>query len=166
MDAVRLEPINKRHIRSFHQALDAVARERRFLALTQAPPLEAVTGFVHDVMHAGFVQLVALAARDQVVGWCDIRRKTHDAVFAHVGILGMGVLAAYRHQGLGRRLLEAALAQTDARGVERVELEVFASNTPAVALYESVGFVHEGRKQRAANLDGRFEDIVSMARLR
>jgi len=67
----------------------------------------------------------------------------------HVGRLGMGILPAYRGQGLGRRLLREVLSRMFARGLLRVELEVFASNLPAIKLYEREGFVTEGRKRRA-----------------
>lgn len=45
----------------------------------------------------------------------------------------------------------------------RIELEVFASNVAAIALYERLGFVHEGRKRSARILDGRIEDMLCMA---
>lgn len=47
--------------------------------------------------------------------------------------------------------------------MERAELEVFASNRPAIALYEAAGFVHEGVKRRARKLEGVYDDIVLMA---
>jgi putative acetyltransferase len=46
-----------------------------------------------------------------------------------------------------------------------VELEVFASNAPAIRLYERAGFRHEGRAVAACILEGRIEDILRMARL-
>lgn len=46
----------------------------------------------------------------------------------------------------------------------RVELEVFASNTAAIALYEKLGFVVEGRKSRARKVDGAYDDDLIMAR--
>jgi RimJ/RimL family protein N-acetyltransferase len=50
-------------------------------------------------------------------------------------------------------------------GIERIELEVLASNTAAIRLYEKVGFVHEGVKRRARHLDGAWDDNVMMALL-
>lgn len=47
----------------------------------------------------------------------------------------------------------------------RVELEVFASNTRAIRLFEGVGFAREGVKRQARLLDGRADDVVCMARL-
>lgn len=46
------------------------------------------------------------------------------------------------------------------KGLEKIELEVFASNAAAIRLYESAGFVQEGCKARARKLDGRYDDIL------
>jgi ribosomal protein S18 acetylase RimI-like enzyme len=75
----------------------------------------------------------------------------------------MGVLPEVRGRGVGRRLAEAAIAAAKEQGAERIELEVFASNTRAIALYEKLGFVREGVKRRARKLDGEYDDIVQMA---
>jgi putative acetyltransferase len=54
-------------------------------------------------------------------------------VHAHVGVLGMGVLAEARGRGIGRSLMQAALAAARER-FEQVELSVYASNARAHAL--------------------------------
>lgn len=50
-------------------------------------------------------------------------------------------------------------------GMERIELDVFASNKAAIALYMKLGFVTEGVKCRARKLDGDYDDNVFMALL-
>ena len=45
-------------------------------------------------------------------------------------------------------------------------LEVFASNERAIDLYRRLGFVTEGVKHRARQLDGRYDDNVLMALMR
>jgi RimJ/RimL family protein N-acetyltransferase len=47
--------------------------------------------------------------------------------------------------------------------MERIELDVFASNKAAIALYLKLGFVTEGVKRRARKLDGEYDDNVFMA---
>ena len=49
--------------------------------------------------------------------------------------------------------------------MQRIELEVFASNTRAVHVFEKAGFVREGLKRRARLLDGADDDVVCMALL-
>jgi ribosomal protein S18 acetylase RimI-like enzyme len=96
------------------------------------------------------------------VGWCDIVRNPYEG-FRHVGRLGMGLLPDYRRRGVGRQLAGQAIEAARQIGIERIELEVFASNTVAIALYRALGFVTEGTKRRARKLDGEYDDNVVMA---
>ena len=146
---------------AFRACLDEVARERRFLALVEAPPLERVQSFIEQNAAGNASQFVALAD-GAIVGWCDIFAHPNEGT-RHCGVLGMGVRAAYRGRGLGRRLAEACMAHACNLGIQRIELEAWASNLPAIALYASLGFEREGVKRRARHLDGRFEDSVCMA---
>jgi len=63
-------------------------------------------------------------------------------------ILNLGVAAAHRRHGIGRELVERALAELTARGVRTVYLEVRASNAAARRLYEALGFAEVGRRSR------------------
>ncbi|MFB9948090.1 GNAT family N-acetyltransferase [Rhizobium puerariae] len=163
---ITIEPIREVHIESFRKALDMVSRERKYLTLLEAPPLESVREFVLGMIENGHSQFVAVANADQdggvVVGWCDIRghaRETH----AHCGTLGMGIVSGYRDKGLGTRLITTTLNDAKARGLHRVELHVHADNPRAVALYEKVGFVREGVARDAVRIDGRYIDAIQMA---
>jgi len=75
----------------------------------------------------------------------------------------MGVHQDFRGRGLGQRLIDRTIADAKQKGLERIELEVFASNTPAIKLYEKVGFVVEGVKQKARKLDDIYDDLIEMA---
>lgn len=157
----RIEPIAAEHIEGFHKALDTVAREREYLTMLEAFPLEQTRAFVLGMIENGNPQFVALAD-NKVVGWCDISRHTFPS-HAHAGSLGMGLIPAYRGQGLGRRLIEATLRAARDAGIERVELSVHADNDRAIALYEKVGFVREGFARNSVRIDGRYKDAIHMA---
>jgi ribosomal protein S18 acetylase RimI-like enzyme len=159
----RIVPIGKEHLAGFHSALDRIARERRYLALLEAPPLVKTRRFVLDSLRNGAVHVVALAG-SEVVGWCDLRPKSATTQ-RHSAVLGMGVVAEYRGQGLGARLLAATLELGDARGFTRVELVVRADNAPAIGLYRRFGFEVEGTCQRYLAIDGVDHDALLMARL-
>jgi ribosomal protein S18 acetylase RimI-like enzyme len=158
---VRIEPISVERIEDFRATLDAVARERKYLAMVEAPPIAAVREWVLESLEQGMIQFLAIDGR-KVVGWCDITPKRRFA-FQHVGVLGMGVVSGHRRHGIGSMLVQHALDAARKRGLERVELEVFASNRDAIAFYERHGFVHEGRKRRARKLDGEYDDSLMMA---
>lgn len=154
-------PTTEEHIEGFHAALDRVARERRYLAYTQAPPLGQMRAFVRALRRRGFPQFVALAGA-RVVGWCDIA-PFERPVFRHAGVLGLGVVSEFRRRGVGQALLAATLREAHRLGLARVELSVRQPNRAAIALYEKFGFVVEGIKRGAVRGDDGFEDLVLMA---
>jgi ribosomal-protein-alanine N-acetyltransferase len=63
-------------------------------------------------------------------------------------VANIAVSAAARGDGVGARLLDAALAEARRRGVLQVFLEVRESNTVARRLYASRGFLELGRRRR------------------
>lgn len=158
---ISVRPIREADAESFRAALDAVARERRFLARAEAPPMENVRKFVTANVLAGHPQFVA-DENGRVVGWCDALPNTATFGGAHIACLGMGVLREYRGRKLGLRLLEAVVEATRSLGLEKIELAVYASNVAALALYRKVGFEIEGVRRRSRLVDGAYDDIVLM----
>lgn len=161
---ITIKSITMKHAKAFHRVLDEVAHERRYLLLLEAPPLEQIEQFIRYNMERNAVHLVAVDGK-KMVGWCDIRPYTLPGM-THAGELGMAVVAGYRGRGLGYRLLEATINTALANGLSRIELEVFASNKIAKALYEKLGFEQEGVKRQARYLDGVWDDLIMMALLK
>lgn len=149
---------------ALHAALDRVARERRYLAIFTAPPLERSVAFYQGLLDEG-LPLQVLVRGTQILGWCDICGLFGDTR-VHIGVLGIGLLPEARGQGLGGRLMQSALDAAWARGLTRIELSVRTDNTRAARLYERLGFEHEGIKRQACLVDGVYHDIAAMALLR
>jgi putative acetyltransferase len=156
-------PLTRRHLEGFHAALDSVARERRYLAMPQAPALARTRRYVLDSLRDGAVHVVALAG-EEVVGWCDLRPKAASTL-RHSAVLGMGVVAGHRGCGLGAGMMAMALEMGGERGFRRIELVVRVDNEPAIGLYRRFGFEVEGRLRRYMRLDGCDYDALLMARL-
>ena len=159
----QIVPIERHHIAGFRDVLDCVARERRYLAFLEAPPMARVRRFVLDGLRAGIAQFVAVDG-DRVVGWCDATPKTHETL-RHCGMLGMGVAAPHRGMGIGTALLQTTVDAALARGLTRIELIVRADNEAAIALYRRHDFELEGRLRRYMIVDGIAYDALEMARL-
>ena len=151
-----------KYIPSFHQTLDAVASEKIYLEMVQAPPLEKVTGFQLALMARQGPVYYALDG-DRVVGWIDIFPEENPR-FAHRGRLGMGILPSYRGQGIGSRLMSAALTHAKSFGLEKVELNVYSNNELAIALYRKFGFENEGLIRKYRKVDGKYFDSLAMAK--
>jgi ribosomal protein S18 acetylase RimI-like enzyme len=156
-------PMQRRHIAGFRELLDRVARERRYLAFLEAPPMPRVRRFVLNNLRNGAPQLVALD-EGAVVGWCEITPKV-PITLQHGGVLGMGVAASHRGIGVGAGLLQEALQAATLRGLTRIELVVRTDNDPAIRLYRRFGFEVEGRLRNYLVVDGHAQDVLAMARV-
>lgn len=160
---VEIVQMSRRHVAGFREVLDAVARERRYLAFLEAPPLARVRRFVLGNLKSGAPQFVAVDD-GRVVGWCDVTPKTHETL-SHSGVLGMGVAASHRGRGIGSALLRTTLDAALARGLTRIELVVRVDNQRAIGLYRRNGFEIEGTLRHYLVVDGAEYDALQMARL-
>lgn len=80
----------------------------------------------------------------------------------HIAQLNIAVHKGYQGKGIGTQLMERMIEWAKQSGtVEKIELNVRASNTPAIALYHKMGFVEEGcLKRHVKSGDQYFDDIV------
>jgi len=107
--------------------------------------------------------LVALAG-GEVAGYVRLGRATPLAASDHVlTVTGIGVDPARQGRGVGRALLDAAVAEARARGARRLTLRVLGPNESARRLYDGAGFVVEGIQRDEFLLEGRYVDDVTMA---
>ena len=101
---------------------------------------------------------VAARVGDLLVCYAGVARLGRRPPFEYE-IHTIGVDPAYQGLGIGRRLLENLLDFADG-GV--VYLEVRTDNAPAIALYESAGFVTMGIRKRYYRVSG--ADAYTMRR--
>lgn len=102
----------------------------------------------------------------RAVGAVNVSHHTR-ARLTHSGQIGLMVHEDHWGQGIGTRLMSAALDIADNwLGLRRVELGVFTENNAAIHLYEKLGFEREGVRRRAAFGPGGWQDEMVMARLR
>jgi RimJ/RimL family protein N-acetyltransferase len=129
----------------------SVGDERRYIRALQRHPDAAL--------------FVAELDTGELVGRLSLMRDPHPAS-SHVADLGLMVSASYRRQGIGSALMAAAETWARESKIEKLELHVFPYNTAAIALYEKLGYEHEGlRKQHYIRSGGRRLDVILMAKL-
>ncbi len=68
-------------------------------------------------------------------------------VMGETDMMNLAVAPQRRRQGIGRRLVEELTARLARMGSRSLTLEVRASNAPARALYEAMGFVQTGLRR-------------------
>ena len=85
--------------------------------------------------------LVAQEA-DRVVGYVGSQSAIDEA-----DIMNVAVHPDYRRQGIAEKLINSLVEELKNRGIHALLLEVRASNAPAIALYEKLGFQQVGLRK-------------------
>lgn len=80
-----------------------------------------------------------VAQEKEVVGYCGIHNLGGDGEITNVA-----VDRNWRKKHVAHSMLEFAMHEAEKEGVEAFTLEVRVSNTPAIKLYEKLGFVNQG----------------------
>jgi L-amino acid N-acyltransferase YncA len=106
---------------------------------------------------------VALADGD-VAGWVAASAVSDRCVYAGVVEHSVYVRPAARGQGIGRRLLDALIASTEAAGIWTIQSGVFPENTASTALHLAAGFRIVGTRERIGQHHGRWRDVLSIER--
>jgi putative acetyltransferase len=110
-------------------------------------------------------RMVIAQAEVGLVGQASLRPYSPRRALGHVGVIGIGVRAAWRRKGVGRAMLAELVAGAPHAGYTRLELNVYARNTGAIALYEQLGFVREGVRRGMVRDGDECVDDVVMGRL-
>jgi RimJ/RimL family protein N-acetyltransferase len=143
-DPVTIRPIEPADADGYFAVFEAVAAEGRWIgtevpiAPERAARIRASAGAPSDDQFTA----VAVTGDGMVIGF---GRADSDRGRAQ---LGMAIVDGYRGVGIGRRLLDLCIAWARDKGVHKVELDVWPHNVAARRLYESAGFVVEGRRRR------------------
>lgn len=85
---------------------------------------------------------------------------------SHQGEFGVSILEAHHGNRIGRAMIQSLIDWATVHPkVETLRLRVQSQNIGAIALYQKLGFVEEGREVRAIKLGpDRYDDILLMAR--
>lgn len=136
-----------------------VVDEGRWLVTEPATTIAELAARFRGGMRRGIVFLVLEDEDGAIAGSTGLHPGDGDGVWG----LGMWLVAERRGRGLGRGMLDAALAIAWREGAAKIELEVFADNGPALALYGAAGFaVEDVLADRHRRADGSVRSSVVM----
>jgi ribosomal protein S18 acetylase RimI-like enzyme len=98
-----------------------------------------------------------------VVGWVHLHAPELSKL-AHTAELTVGVLEAYRGNGIGSHLLARGLEWAQANGYEKIYQSVPSTNEVAIEFLEAHGWEVEAIREDHYKLEGEYIDEVMMAR--
>jgi len=121
---------------------------------TEAPSWEQ-----WDAVHHPFARLVA-RGDGQVIGWAALSPVSRRKCYTGVAEVSVYVAASSRGRGIGRRLLDTIVEESERHGIWTLQGATFPGNTASLRLQKSCGFREIGRRERIAQLHGQWHDTI------
>jgi len=98
-----------------------------------------------------------------IVGTLNVRREKKFR-HRHIASFGISLQEAYCNQGIGTMMIHQMIDWAKANDVEKIMLNVMATNERAIHVYKKLGFKEEGRFKNQLKLeDGTYVDDVAMS---
>jgi L-amino acid N-acyltransferase YncA len=117
-----------------------------------------------DAGHLPEHRLVAVDGED-VLGWAAVSPTSSRCVYAGVVEHSVYVAPNAQGRGVGRALLDALIASTEAAGIWTLQGGVFPENAASRALHAACGFRVVGTRERLGRtVDGTWRDVVLLER--
>lgn len=93
---------------------------------------------VHDYDHLIAAFAKTDAKDEALIGFALLR------CFDDAELIRIAVDKSFRQQGVGRKLLDELITETEKRNIKDIFLEVRVGNVPAVSMYRAAGFTDAG----------------------
>src|SRR5580698_1726603 len=100
----------------------------------------------------------------KVIAWLSFTDFYGRPAYSRTAEVSIYLAEDARGKGLGKQLLEAALARAPSLGIDTVLGFVFGHNEPSLRLFRGFGFKFWGTLPRVAVLDGVERDLVILGR--
>jgi L-amino acid N-acyltransferase YncA len=109
-------------------------------------------------------RFVAANDDDVVVGWTACVPVSDRCVYAGVVEHSVYVHPDHRGRQIGRSLLDALIASTEAASLWTIQSGIFPENTASLAVHLAAGFRVVGTRERVGRHRGRWRDVVLVER--
>ncbi|MDX6614470.1 MAG: hypothetical protein QOD75_3656 [Blastocatellia bacterium] len=116
--------------------------------------------------HRAHLPFARLVARDgqTVKGWAALSPVSSRTAYAGVAETSIYVGNLFRGEGIGRRLLESLVSESERNGIWILQAAMFPENEASVALHKRCGFREVGRRERISKLNGVWRDTILLER--
>ena len=111
-----------------------------------------------DKDHLPFARIVA--TEKEVIGWASLTAVSNRCVYGGVAEVSVYVSKVHRGKGVGKKLLNSLIAESEKNGIWTLQAGIFSENIVSIKLHESVGFRIIGYRERIGKLNDLWKDTV------
>lgn len=114
-----------------------------------------------DQAHLSFGRLKAMDDDGQMLGFVALSPTSSRCVYRGVAEVSIYIAKEARGQGIGKKLLEAVIRESEANGIWTLQSAIIESNEPSIALHSACGFRTIGYRERVAkDVNGVWRNVV------
>ncbi|MFJ6414400.1 GNAT family N-acetyltransferase [Terribacillus saccharophilus] len=99
---------------------------------------------------------------EKITGWVALSPYSSRQVYKGVVEVGIYVDPDFQGNGIGSALLEKVLSVCEKEGVWTVQASIFPENDASLALHQKFRFRMVGRREKIAQLNGKWRDVMLM----
>lgn len=125
---------------------------------TEAPDWD-----IWDGIHLENCRLIAFV-KNNVVGWAALCAVSGRKVYAGVAEVSVYVAKAEQGKGIGKRILQELIRESEQAGIWTLQAGIFAENSGSIALHKSCGFREVGLREKIGKFNSTWKDIILMER--
>ena len=126
---------------------------------TQAPTWEE-----WDKSHMKKCRLVAVDENEKVIGWAALSLVSSRCVYAGVAELSVYVHQNQRGKGIGKKLLEALIHESEKENIWTLQAGIFPENIASLKIHEQCGFRKVGYHEKIGKMKNVWRDDILLER--
>jgi len=116
-----------------------------------------------DAAHRKDCRLLARNA-EHIFGWAALSHVSTRKVYSGVAEASVYVGASARGIGVGKRLLQALIEESERNEIWTLQVGIFPENLASLALHKSCGFREVGVRRRIGKLGDVWRDVLLLER--
>jgi phosphinothricin acetyltransferase len=107
---------------------------------------------------------IAAEANSVLIGWAALSPISKKDAYRGAAEVSIYIAKDFTGRGIGKKLLDELIRQSEADGIWTLEAKIFPENTASIKLHTSCGFREVGYRERIGMLNGVWRNTVLMER--
>lgn len=162
---MEIRPVEMRDSESFLNLMMALENDNQDdLYVDKKLNLSNTEHILSDMLQDGRSQIFLALENQEMQGYISMRGN-HNETTRHRAVVSLGVLHSDHKNSIGRNLLNAAIRWAEDNHVHRLEAAIRDDHEEMIDLYKMLGFLEEGERVDAVNVDGIYRNEKYLYRL-
>jgi L-amino acid N-acyltransferase YncA len=116
-----------------------------------------------DNAHRNDCRLIA-TIDNKIIGWAALSNVSSRCVYSGVAEVSVYVDAGYRGVGVGDKLMDSLIKESELNGIWTLQAGIFPENIGSLKLHHKHGFRTIGIKERIGKMDKIWRDVAMLER--